>query len=209
MAAAESTWWVELIKASPGLVTAGLVIGIVVAYRKEMRTLLSNMTKFKGLGIEAEFGGKQMNEAIAAHKVPVSDGDRKGALRRLQFVAPLLRDLRVLWVDDDPAGNRHERALLEDFGVRVTTATTSAEAEQALTQSEFHLVVTDLNREGKPTEGLEFVARTLQAGIYRWTVAYVGTDQRNKAMPAGLFGITNRPDHLMHLVCDVAERERL
>jgi hypothetical protein len=47
------------------------------------------------------------------------------------------------------------------------------------------------------------------AETYRWTIAYVGTDQEGKTRPANLFAITNRPDHLIHYVCDIIERERL
>ena len=45
---------------------------------------------------------RQLDNAIVAQKVNVSPDDRKGVLKRLDIVAPLLRDARVLWVDDDP-----------------------------------------------------------------------------------------------------------
>ena len=86
---------------------------------------------------------------------------------------------------------------------------TSTEAERELIENEYLLVLTDLKREGKETEGLEFVKRTVVSGTHRWTIAYVSTDQWGKERPAYLFAITNRPDHLIHYVCDIAERERL
>jgi hypothetical protein len=55
---ASPVWWVELIKISPGLITAGLAVGLVVAYRKELGALIRHMTKFKALGIEAEFDAR-------------------------------------------------------------------------------------------------------------------------------------------------------
>jgi CheY-like chemotaxis protein len=209
MADAPPVWWIELIKVSPGLLGVSLAIGMVVSYRSQVRQLLERMTKLKGLGIEAEFGEKAMKEAIAAQRVDVSESERRGALKRLHAIATLLRDMRVLWVDDNPGNNRHERALLEDLGVRITTARTSAEGEQALRDNNFTMVITDLNREGSSQEGLSFVARIQARGIYRPTIGYVGTDQSGRGVPAGFFGITNRPDHLMHLICDVVERERL
>jgi CheY-like chemotaxis protein len=202
-------WWIEVIKISPGLVSALLAVAIVVAYRREVRALFARMTKFKALGVEAEFSAKAMDGAIAAQGVQVSQDDRKGALKRLALLAPLLRDTRILWVDDTPASTRNERALLESYGVRVDTFTTSAQAESALRDNKYLLVITDLKREGRDDEGLQFVARTLASKTYVWVIAYVGTDQRGKARPADLFGITNRPDHLMHLVCDVVAREKM
>jgi CheY-like chemotaxis protein len=202
-------WWIEVIKISPGLISAGLAVALVAFYHKEVRALLTRMTKFKALGVEAEFSAKAMDGAIIAQGVQVSDGDRKGALKRLAFIAPLLRDARMLWVDDNPASTRNERAVLEGFGARVDTVTSSAEAERAVRDNIYTLVITDLKREGRDDEGLQFVSRLVASRTYVWTIAYTGSDQTGKARPANLFGITNRPDHLMHLVCDIVEREKL
>jgi CheY-like chemotaxis protein len=202
-------WWIELIKISPGLITVLFCIVLVVLNRKTLVALLERMTKFKGLGVEAEFATKELDSAIASQEVKVSADDRKGALKRLNLAVPLLRNARLLWVDDEPASTRSERALLEKAGAHVTAVKTSAEAERELIENEYLLVITDLKREGNPTEGLDFVGRTVASGTYRWTIAYVGTAQWGKPRPEYLFAITNRPDHLIHYICDVAERERL
>jgi CheY-like chemotaxis protein len=201
-------WWIELIKISPGLIAVTLAVVVFVANYKELRALLSRTTKFKGLGIEVEFTAHSLDNAIEAQKVAVSPEDRKGVLQRLQILAPWLRDMRLLWVDDNPENTRNERALLDRLGARVTTVKTSAEAERELRENDYLLVITDIKRENKETEGLEFVKRMVTSKTYRWTIAYVGTDQWDHARPPYLFGITNRPDHLMHLICDVVERER-
>jgi hypothetical protein len=205
----EPIWWIELIKISPGLITAVFGVVLVIVNRKTLRALFDRITKFKGLGIEAEFASKELDSAIASQQVVVSADDRSRALKRLNMAAPLLRDARLLWVDDEPARTRSERALLEKIGARITTVKTSAEAERELVENEYLLVLTDLKREGRKTEGLDFVKRTVDSGTYRWTIAYVGTDQWGIPRPAYLFGITNRPDQLIHYVCDIAERERL
>jgi len=202
-------WWIELIKISPALITTVFVVILVIANRKTLRGMLDRMTKFKGLGIEAEFASKEMDNAIANQKVTVSTHDRSSALKRLAMMAPLLRDARLLWVDNEPARTKSERAMLEKVGARITTVKTSAEAERELKENEYLMVLTDLDREGKATEGLEFVKRTVANKTHRWTIAYVGTDQWGLPRPPYLFAITNRPDHLIHYVCDVAERERL
>jgi len=202
-------WWIELIKISPALITTVFVVILVIANRKTLRGMLDRMTKFKGLGIEAEFASKEMDNAIANQKVTVSTHDRSSALKRLAMMAPLLRDARLLWVDNEPARTKSERAMLEKVGARITTVKTSAEAERELKENEYLMVLTDLDREGKATEGLEFVKRTVANKTHRWTIAYVETGQWGLPRPPYLFAITNRPDHLIHYVCDVAERERL
>jgi CheY-like chemotaxis protein len=215
MAADETSpvWWIEVIKVSPGLIGAAALVGVLIVYRKEVRRMLQRMTKFSGLGFKAEFSDKTLDQAIAASTAAVtaavSPEDKKGALKRLGNVAPLLRDTRMLWVDDNPARTRNERALLESVGVRFTTVTTSAAAEKELRENVFLLVLTDLKREGNGTEGIDFVARTVAARTDRPTIGYVDTNQSGLACPANFFGITNRPDHLVHLVCDVVERERI
>ena len=203
-----AVWWVELIKVAPGLITALFGIVLVVVNRKTLGALLKRMTKLKGLGLEAEFAS-DLDSAIADRSVAVSMGDRDSALKRLDMVGPLIRDARILWIDDKPSGTKKERALLEKAGARITTARTSAEAERELRDNEYLMVITDLDREGKPTEGLEFIQRMVRQGIEPFSIAYVGTPQIGLPRPAYLFGITDRPDHLVHYVCDVVERERL
>ncbi len=207
----DPAWWVELIKVSPGLVTALIGVALLVLYYREIRLLFSRMTKIKALGVEAEFADKTLSQAIVAQHMTahVSADDKKGVLKRLALIGPLLAGSRILWVDDNPANNRNERALLEGFGARVDSFKISAEAELALKENVYLLAITDLEREGRSDEGLLFLARTLAANTQVWTIAYVASDQRGMPRPADLFGITNRPDHLMHLICDIVEREKI
>src|SRR5262245_59165893 len=206
-----SNFIVELIKVSPGLAAAGITLGVLIAYRHQIDNLFYRLNKFKGFGVEAEFATQPLERAIEARQVQklVSFGDRRSVLRRLAWAAPLLRDMPLLWVDDRPQDTQFERGLLKDCGVRVTLATASAEAERALRETDFTVVVTDIKREGSDTEGLDFVARAWRGHFYRWTIAYTGTPQEGRSVPPHLFGITKRPDHLLHLICDAAERERL
>lgn len=105
-ASSDPVWWVELIKVSPGLITAAFAVILVVANHKTLGELLKRTTKFKGLGIEAEFAAKELDNAIANQAVAVSTDDKNSALKRLNTVAPLLRDARLLWVDDNPASTK-------------------------------------------------------------------------------------------------------
>ena len=205
----DAVWWIELIKVSPSLLAALLATGVILYWRRDIGERMRSMTQFKVLGMEAVFDAKALDKAIESQGVAVSLGDRRGALKRMHFIAPILRDMRLLWVDDNPTGTRSERALLEDVGIRITVVVSSADAEKELRNHLFTLMITDLRREGRDDEGLRFVSRARSERFNRWTIAYVSTDQFGLGVPPGLFGITHRPDHLLHLVCDVAERERL
>src|SRR5688572_18259223 len=54
-------WWIELIKISPGLITVLFCIVLVILNRRTLTAMLERMTKFKGLGLEAEFATKELD----------------------------------------------------------------------------------------------------------------------------------------------------
>ena len=202
-------WWIELIKITIGLITVFLAVYIGARYRDELQGFFRHIKKFMGLGAEAKCASKSFDNAISVQQVEVCQNDYQSALKRLKLISPYLHGIRILWIDENHVRTRHERELLEQFGVRITLASTSAQAETALRKNCFLLVITDINREGRNTEGLDFVNRTVYAGISVWTIAYVRTYQDGLPRPPYLFGITNRPDHLIHLICDIIDRERI
>lgn len=207
--ASETSLSVEFVKILPSLITSVVIGALLIANAGAIARLLAKAGRLKALGVEIEASGATLDKAVAAHGLErlVAYHERMGLLRRLGSCAPLLSGARVLWVDDAPEGNRHEIELLKSLDVRVDLASTSAAAEQFLRNHHYLLMVTDLKREGRDDEGIAFARRAAEAHIGVWTLAYVGTDQHGLARPAYLFGITHRPDHLFHLVCDVAQRE--
>lgn len=203
-------YWLEIIKVSPELIAVVTAVVVIYAYRKDVRGLIQRLTKFKGIGIEAEFSDKALSDAIAARGTPsVTEEQKKGALKRLQSIATLVRDARLLWVDDQPESTRNERALFDNLGARNTTVSTSAAALKELRENVYVAVVTDLKREGKDTAGLDFANTLAASGSIVPLIAYVGTPQDGKGRPPNLFAITNRPDELVQYLCDVIERARI
>ncbi|MEI6066227.1 MAG: hypothetical protein WCP96_02735 [Methylococcaceae bacterium] len=202
-------WWIELIKVTISLITVFLALYLGARYQEDLHGFFHRFKKFMGLGIKANSDLTTLDKAISAQQVDVSQEDYQSVLRRLKLISPRLHGVRVLWVDANHAHTRHERELLEQFGVHITLASTSAQAETALRENVFLIFITDINREGRNTEGLDFVKRIVYDGISVWTIAYVKTFQDGLPRPPYLFGITNRPDHLIHLICDIVDRERL
>ena len=204
-------YWVEIIRIAPELIAAVTAAVVIYAYRKDVRSLIQRLTKFKGAGIEAEFSDKALSDAIVAHGVTtsVTEEQKNGALRRLQSVAPLIRDARFLWVDDQPESTRNERALLDNLGARNTTVTNSADARKELKENVYVAVITDLKREDKDTEGLNFANSIANVDYAVPVIAYTGANQAGRPRPANLFAITNRPDELVQYLCDVIERAKI
>ena len=64
---------------------------------------------------------------------------------------------RVLWVDDHPANNSVERGHLERNGIAVYQVTTTEEALQLLAMYDYGAVISDMNRNDKPLDGLTLV----------------------------------------------------
>lgn len=64
---------------------------------------------------------------------------------------------RVLWVDDHPQNNASERAFLERNRIAVYQVVTTEEALQLLAMYEYDAVISDMNRNDKPLDGLALV----------------------------------------------------
>lgn len=71
------------------------------------------------------------------------------------------RPARVLWVDDNPANNETERALLRKDGIVFDNVVSTAEAIEQLKNESYDLVITDLGRrqssDGSSTAGASFI----------------------------------------------------
>jgi CheY-like chemotaxis protein len=131
------------------------------------------------------------------------------ALRRARVVAAALEQARILWIDDTPQNNRWERATLRQLGAHVTAVDSTDTALSCLRSEPPDLILSDVSRAGNKCEGIEVLPRLQRASPSTAVVFYVGRSDPSAGVPAGAFGITNRPDELLHLVMDALERHRL
>ena len=106
--------------------------------------------------------------------------------------------------------------MLRSFGALVTFAATTEEAVQALQAAAeqhqpFDVILSDISRElpaPDPTAGLTMLTRLRNAGFQQPVIYYVGRPNPEAGVPAGAFGVTNRPDQLLQLVVDALSRVR-
>src|SRR5262245_41783853 len=89
---------------------------------------------------------------------------------------------RVLLVDDDPASRLTLKALLEAGGYNVDAAASAAEAVGKLDESEYELVLSDLQMES-PEAGLKVLAHARMMN-YKPATALITTYQNERPEPS-------------------------
>jgi CheY-like chemotaxis protein len=194
----------EAVKVIPSILWVLFALGALVVFRKTIRDEIVPRlasVKLPG-GIELVLREK-IAAAAEQHGVPVSDDDTSRIVRRFERQAELVRGTRILWLDDDPAGNANETDVLRTFGASIDFVTTSADLVERLDRRDYDVVISDIAREDGT--GVQFLAET--KGV-PYTILYITDFQPELGTPAYAFAITDEPHQLLHYVLDVIERER-
>jgi hypothetical protein len=87
---------------------------------------------------------------------------------------------QVLWVDDRPNNNIHERGAFESVGIMFTLAVSTNEALEALSRLKFAAIISDMGRREGPREGYVLLD-TLRA--------------RGDQTPFFIYASSNSPEH--------------
>ena len=87
-------------------------------------------------------------------------------------------------------------------------SSTLAAAALANSGGGYDLILSDIARPESGKAGLEFLESYRQRPIEQRVplVFYVSVRDEEQPLPVGAFGLTNRPDTLVHLVIDALER---
>lgn len=230
-ATATGSLLIELLGALPPFLWFGLLVILLLRYRAQIASLFRRLTAFKGMGVEVEFAEASINDAVAdrarfltetaiqpgmkadaAHRIEVPKQDLKRAIARVRASLELLEGKRILWVDDIPLNNRNELRMFRSLGIASDAVISTQDAIERLERDEtqFDLIISDMSRDGDNKAGLELIADygTLVTQQNRAPddrlplIFYIGNYNPTVGTPAGAFGITNRPDQLLHLVID-------
>jgi len=208
----------QLIEITPQLLWFALVAWVVGRYAP---MLLSRLTSFRAGEVEIQLAREALDAAADSvqrqtvqiaekdrqWQVRVPAADKRRALTRAQRCSRLLQGARLLWVDDRPENNNSEATMFSRLGVDIDTARDSTQALELVAAGSYDVIVSDMERDGDPAAGLGFLTDYHHRdGEKVPLVFYVGTLDPSKGTPAGAFGITNRPDELLHLVIDVLDR---
>lgn len=109
----------------------------------------------------------------------------------------------ILWVDDRPDNNIHERAALEAMGFQFTLALSTDEALQTLKKGSFGAIISDMGRREGPMEGYVLLDALRDKGDETPFFIYAGSnapEHKRMAEERGAQGSTNRALELFELV---------
>jgi len=202
------------------LVWPALVLFLAIRFRTALSDFFSNLGEFtfKAPGMEATARRQQVVEAAAALGAAIAKptGETPGTVPSLSEVAEALAeavpDARaqrrlqgrlVLWVDDRPDNNRHERQALEALGVRFALSTSTEDALDQLRHQPFDLIISDMGRPPDPQAGYTLLDKLRSEGDRTPFVIYAGSrspEHVKEARRRGALGCTNSPQELIVIV---------
>ncbi len=229
---------VELIKLIPSLLWILLVVVILILFYRPIRDVLfPRLSGFKAMGIEFSFLKDSMDAALAKArehddtmekqlvepkkrgklelaekspqwKVVVPSEDKQLVINRALQHKEILSGIEILWVDDHPENNLNERRMFKQLNVDIDTAKSTDEALAMLKFAKYDLILSDMYRDDNPADGLDFLKKFRKTNETTPVIFYIGVFDPGKGVPPKSFGITNRPDELLHLVLDALERKK-
>ena len=204
----------ELVKLIPSVLWFFLVIFVLLLFYRPIRdNLLPKLGGFKAMGVEIRFGDSmnvsvELAEKNRQWKVKISDAEKRRVLNRVKKHLDIFKNVQILWVDDHPENNINEQRMFRELKTGVDIARSTEEALAILRNGQYDIVISDMARDEKATAGLEFLSQFREMNKTTPVVFYIGVLDPEKGTPAQAFGITNRPDELVHLTLDALERKK-
>lgn len=166
------------------------------------------------MGVEFAFVEKSIDAALELAekspkwKVHVSEEEKNRALNRAKKHLDIFKDSKILWVDDIPENNENEQRMFLQLNVEIDEATHTEQALEMLNKNKYDLIISDMARGDDKTAGLTLLTKLKKKKNMPPLILYVGIINPDLGVPGYAFGITNRPDELLHLALDALERKK-
>jgi CheY-like chemotaxis protein len=109
----------------------------------------------------------------------------------------------ILWVDDRPDNNVHERQAFEALGLRFTLALSTDEALREISKQQFAAVISDMGRREGPREGYVLLDKLRQQGNQIPLFFYASSnapEHKRETIEHGGQGCTNNAQELFRMV---------
>ena len=148
-----------------------------------------------------------LEDSVSRKTLLVSNAQKESLFRRMAYVKDMKRNIRALWFDDTPDCELSELRLILALGIKLDRADTPVEAEKFIQNVSYDFIILDIWQQDNPKGGIEFFNKQVQKGILIPTIFYITKYDEARGTPPFAFGITNRPNDLLHLVMDVIERK--
>jgi CheY-like chemotaxis protein len=203
------------------LVWPAIIAFILVRFGSDFREFFSSLSEFtlKGAGFEASAKRKQA-EAAAALAAAAASRPEEGATpetvaEQAKAAAEIVADnvtpsvirragrSTVLWVDDRPSNNVHERQSLEALGVNFVISTSTDDALEKRKRQSFDAIISDMGRPPDPQAGYTLLDKLRASGDRTPFIIYAGSrapEHQAEARRRGAVGCTNRPNELFEMV---------
>ena len=115
---------------------------------------------------------------------------------------------RALWLDD--SGNTlqcSEKRLIEAIDVQLDICPNPELAINFIKNKVYDFIISDIRRGEDHKGGLTFLYEIVAQGNPIPTIFYITNYDQSRGTPPYAFGITNRPNELLHLVMDIIDRK--
>jgi len=206
--------YIEIIKIIPDLLWVLLALVIFIySYRLIKKTLLPNVTNISAFGIKINMLKESIDSIYdIAQKdkmwdVSISELDKDIVLKRTNRNLNLFKNLSILWFDDRPDTLKNEIKMFRQLGGKIEITTTLEKTISMLKTSNFDLMISDIDRSNGEEDGVSTLKKLYKNKTYLPTIFYIGDVNEELGIPPHAFGLTNRPDELLHLVIDILERK--
>jgi CheY-like chemotaxis protein len=201
--------WVEVVKLVPSILWVGFAVLLTLLFRNPIAERLRGLRSLElPGGVSAQFDAAIAQAAVSTGTV-IPAGERSRLQRRVARDADLLRDSRLLWIDDEPSSTRTERSALTALGVVIDTAASDDDARRRIVAERYDVVISDIARGDRNDAGLTFIPTIREHDEDVPIIFYIRNADPELGTPAGALGLTNRPDELVDLLLDALQRRRL
>ena len=195
----------------------------LLLFKNEIKKSLAVVDVFEYAGVKIKMNPQETIRPKLQGGATFDIKEWKLAKRRALDIASVLKDKKILWVDDHPENNTEIVDFLTSFKIQVSISTDNQDAYLKLkTSNDFDIVITDIGREHEentnlPKEdslnntkdvGLDLVRRASAVGYSDRILVYsgsfaIGANKRLRKWPEGAYGVTNQPDELLNLIIDL------
>jgi len=208
-------FWIEVIKLIPSFLWFLLVVIVIIKFYKPVRyELLPKVSDIKAMGVEFSFIKNSIDAALELAdknpkwKIEVPEAAKKNVLNRAKEHFNVFQNATILWIDDNPENNLNEWRMFLQLNVKIELAKSTESALEMLHQKKYDVIISDMARTDEDDAGLRFLIKFRKVDETTPVIFYIGTYDPKLGKPIGAFGITNRPDELLHLVLDALERKK-
>ena len=201
------------------IIWAVVVVIFLALFRAPITKFLERLSQLK---LKADKGGvevsfdtnkaqEELTRAVESKSESVSAQqplDKREIAQTIEEAAPRRQAERfsrseVLWVDDRPRNNIHERKAFEAIGLRFTLARSTEEGLDILRDHSFAAIISDMGRPPDARAGYTLLDKLRGQGDTTPFVIYAGSrspEHKAETTKHGGQGCTNHPEELFRLV---------